>query len=590
MHTGWITLAQLPLVFLLAGKRNLIGYATGTSYERLNWIHRWVARCMFITATIHLGYFFRTWAQYDYIERKLEIDIISRRGLGAWCVLLWIVLSSFAPIRGWRYELFVAQHIISFIGFVVMVRLHTPSDAHVYVWVPVAVFFFDRALRIIYMLYTNLAIFHPGRLPRPSGPFTCNATFHALSDKATKVVILNPPFSWSPGQHAFVSCHSLVPLQSHPFTITTLSSDNSLEFVIRTQKGGTGKLFDYACVLPVNKDKSKTVIIDGPYGQVRPLEQFDTVFLLAGGAGSTFIIPLLRDLVRLRRESKPMVTRKIRLVWVVRSSTQISWFAKEIADAIATLGKFDGLVLETSAYVTCGVLSASSSSSPSKNGFLDEANPKAIPDEKTEDAVVEESELRGGDRCCGLFSALSPSSPSKNGFLDGANSRAMPDEKTEDMAAEESELCGGDRCCCQEVLEDEDAIIEANKADREKQVCCCCSQSTVPHPKIPKTIGGAGPVGARTQDSTSSQNSFAASLHLSPEHIFSGRPAIKSLLNKELEKALGESAVVVCGPAELIQKTRQAVVALSDERAVHKGTGAQGVSLPPSSFGWLARG
>ena len=542
VHTGWITLAQLPLVFLLAGKRNLIGYATGTSYERLNWIHRWVARCMFITATIHLGYFFRTWAQYDYIKRKLEIDIITRRGLCAWCILLWIVLSSFAPIRGWRYELFVAQHVISFIGFIVMVRLHTPNNAHVYVWVPVAIFFLDRALRIIYMLYTNLAIFHPRRLPKLSGPFTCNATFHALSDKATRVVILDPPFGWGPGQHAFVSCHSLVPLQSHPFTITTLSSDNSLEFVIRTQKGGTGKLFDYACVLPVNKDKSKTVIIDGPYGQVRPLEQFDTVFLLAGGAGSTFIIPLLRDLVRLRRESKPMVTRKIRLVWVVRSSTQISWFAKEIADAMATLEKFDGLILETSVYVTCGVLSA-----------------------------------------------LPSRSPSQNGFLDGTNSGAMAAEKTEDAAAEESELCGGDRCCCQEVLEDEDAIIEANKADGEKkQVCCCCSQSTVPHPKIPKTIGDTGSAGARSQDSTSSQNSFAASLYLPPEHIFSGRPAIKNLLNKELEKALGESAVVVCGPAELIQKTRQVVVALSDERAVHKGTGAQGVSLPSLIFVWLA--
>lgn len=541
MHTGWITLAQLPLVFLLAGKRNLVGYVTGTSYERLNWIHRWVARCMFITATIHLSYFLRTWAQYDYIARKFEIDIISRRGLCAWCILLWIVLSSFAPIRGWRYELFVVQHVISFIAFVVMVRLHTPSNAHVYVWVPVAIFFLDRALRIIYMLYTNLAIFHPRRLRKPSGPFTCNATFHALSDKATKVVILDPPFGWSPGQHAFVSCHSLVPLQSHPFTITTLPSDNSLEFVIRTQKGGTGKLFDYACVLPVNKDKSKTVIIDGPYGQVRPLEQFDTVFLLAGGAGSTFIIPLLRDLVRLRRESKPMVTRKVRLVWVVRSSTQIGWFAKEIADAMAALGRLDGLILETSVYVTCGVLSA-----------------------------------------------LSSSSPSKNGFLNGEDSRAMSTEKAQGPAAEESELCGGDRCCCQEVLEDEDAIIEANKADREKkQVCCCCSQSTVPHPKIPKTTTSIDLVKAQTQDSTSSENSFAAPLYLPPEHIFSGRPSIKTLLNKELEKALGESAVVVCGPAELIQKTRQVVVALSDERAVHKGTGAQGVSLPSPIFVWL---
>ncbi|CAZ80535.1 unnamed protein product [Tuber melanosporum] len=547
VRTGWITVAQLPLVFLLAGKRNLIGYATGTSYERLNWIHRWVARCMFITATIHLGYFFRTWGRYDYIGRKLEIDIISRRGLGAWCVLLWITLSSFAPIRGWIYELFVAQHVISFIGFIVMVRLHTPEKAHVYVWVPVAIFFTDRALRILYMLYANLAIFHPGRRRGPSGLFTCNATFHALSDKATKVVILDPPFNWNPGQHAFVSCHSLVPLQSHPFTIATLPSDNSLEFVIRTQKGGTEKFSDHACVLPVNRDKSKTVIIDGPYGQVRPLEQFDSVFLLAGGAGAAFIIPLLKDLVRLRRESKPMVTRKIRLVWVVRSSTQISWFAKEIAVAMGTLGEFGGLILEASVYVTCrDSLSAPSSSPPSRNGFLDVADLRAMSTEKAE--VV-------------------------------ADLKAMPTEKAEVGAVEGNELCNGGHCCCQEVLEDEDAIVEASRSGGKKQVCSCCSQPTVPHPNIPEMMADTDPAGMQTRDSTSSKNRIAPPPHLPPEHVFSGRPAIEVLMNKELEKALGESAVVVCGPAELIEKTRQVVVALSDERAVHKGTGAQGVSL-----------
>ncbi|RPA99107.1 hypothetical protein L873DRAFT_1807345 [Choiromyces venosus 120613-1] len=540
VRTGWITITQLPLVFLLAGKRNLIGYATGTSYERLNWIHRWVARCMFITATIHMGYFFRTWGQYDYIETKLEIDLISRRGLGAWCILLWITLSSFAPIRGWRYELFIIQHIISFIGFIVMVMLHSPKKAHVYVWAPVAIFFLDRALRIICISYNNLAIFHSTKRQQTSGFFTCNATFHALSGKATKVIILNPPFSWSPGQHAFVSCHSLVPLQSHPFTITTLPSDKSLEFVIRTQKGGTEKFSNHACVLPVNKEKSKTVIIDGPYGQVRPLEQFDSVFLLAGGAGATFIVPLLRDLVRLKRESKPMVTRKIRLVWVVRSSAQISWFAKEIADAIGALGKFDEPILEASIYVTCD----------------------------------------------DTLSAPLSSAPNKNGPPNAADSREMSTEKVDVVIVEESELCGGDRCCCQEVLEDEDAIVEANKAGEKKQVCCCCTQPTVPHPKIPKTTEGTDLTETQTQGSTSSQNSSATTICLPPEHIFSGRPAIKTLMNKELEKALGESAVVVCGPAELIQKTRQVVVALSDERAVHKGTGAQGIYLYTESFSW----
>lgn len=55
---GVVTLGQLPLVFLLSGKNNIIGFLTGISYERLNWLHRWTARCMLLTATIHMGYFF----------------------------------------------------------------------------------------------------------------------------------------------------------------------------------------------------------------------------------------------------------------------------------------------------------------------------------------------------------------------------------------------------------------------------------------------------------------------------------------------------------------------------------------------------
>lgn len=54
---GVVTIGQLPLIFLLSGKNNIIGFLTGISYERINWLHRWTARCMLLTATIHMGYF-----------------------------------------------------------------------------------------------------------------------------------------------------------------------------------------------------------------------------------------------------------------------------------------------------------------------------------------------------------------------------------------------------------------------------------------------------------------------------------------------------------------------------------------------------
>jgi hypothetical protein len=44
--------------------------------------------------------------------------------------------------------------------------------------------------------------------------------------------------------------------------------------------------------------------------------------------------------------------------------------------------------------------------------------------------------------------------------------------------------------------------------------------------------------------------------------------------------------VVVCGPQGLVSDVKGDVVGLSDERGVHKGTGAQGVYLHTESFGW----
>jgi hypothetical protein len=72
----------------------------------------------------------------------------------------------------------------------------------------------------------------------------------------------------------------------------------------------------------------------------------------------------------------------------------------------------------------------------------------------------------------------------------------------------------------------------------------------------------------------------------SKANFLSGRPYPRTIIRKVLEKAEGESAVVVCGPRGLADDVRRSVVYLSDERAVHKGTGAQGIYLHVENFGW----
>jgi ferric-chelate reductase len=35
-------------------------------------------------------------------------------------------VSTLAPIRNWRYEFFVIQHLITFFGFIIAVMIHIP--------------------------------------------------------------------------------------------------------------------------------------------------------------------------------------------------------------------------------------------------------------------------------------------------------------------------------------------------------------------------------------------------------------------------------------------------------------------------------
>lgn len=133
---------------------------------------------------------------------------------------------------------------------------------------------------------------------------------------------------------------------------------------------------------------------------------------------------------------------------------------------------------------------------------------------------------------------------------------------------EDANACGLDgTCCCRTSI---DEASTSNPAP-----CCCC----VPANAAPNTD---------SRSSTSStQNSRKQTLlvHRSIQ-IFSGRPKTKDTVRRSLEQALGESAVVVCGPQGLVSDVKQGVVELSDERAVHKGTGAQGVYLHTESFGY----
>lgn len=563
-RAGFVSIAQLPLIFLLAGKNNIVGYLTGISHERLNWLHRWCARCLLLTTTIHMGYFFADWAPYNYITTQLKENNIVWRGFVAWCVLLWIVLSSASPLRRWCYELFVVQHLASFAVLIGFIYIHTPEEVHVYIWIPVGLFFLDRSIRALRVVYANVSYFHPKQRKEGHmlGVWACKAEFTPLPHNTTRVVIQNPPISWTPGQHVFLSCHSIVPLQSHPFTVASIPEDGKMEFIIKAERGGTKRFFSYATKLqglPSTSDRkrTRTVAIEGPYGCIRPLRQFDSVVLLTGSTGATFTLPLLRDLVQGWKENasserekqslfgrpKGAVTRHIRFIWVVKSRGQLGWFSQQLSTISSEVEILQGqqkyVKLEMTVYVTCD------------DEFTEEHN-----------SLLTSAPLRGIKRGAVELRSRTPSLNEKGEEL------KLVDEvqifSTSDLQSkQEKRSCGPNgTCCCRTTIEDE--------GDDSISPCCCCNDSARDRP-------------LSTNSSTASNGSKKPLLHPSVS-VVCGRPSTKNIIRKSLEQALGESAVVVCGPQGLVADIKRDVCALSDERAIHKGTGAQGVYLHTESF------
>lgn len=573
-RTGPIALAQLPLIFIIAGKKNVIGYLIGSSYERLNWLHRWTARSLFLTTTIHMSYWLRSWARYEYISYKIKTDPITQRGLAAWCILLWIVLSSLAPIRRWNYELFVLQHLVTVAGFAAAIYLHIPDDFRVWVWVPIGFAITDRVVRSLSVIYINLSIFHPKN--KHSRFWACQATFEPIGSNMTRIIIKNPPIGWSPGQHVFLSCHSVAPLQSHPFTIASIPQDGTMEFLVQSKSGGTRRFFNHAqkhCGLPLvknetNKTHMAAVAVEGPYGNLRPLRQFDSVVLIAGGCGSTFTVPLLRDLVlscKLLKEKGTSArnfelptgaaTRSIRFIWVVKSRQQLEWFATQltiVAQEVEELkSERHDISVEMSIYITCDEM----------------LNPKTVmPSHPIPSGSGKPDEVA-------QFSQPSDANEKSKGSNVSIHSATVETDRGPTKISN----CGTNgACCCTDAIDDESKPSGINNE-------CSCSKDD-------------GLIQSNTEiDVQSLSSNVASSLSVTVEKtkgrsvhpaitILTGRPCPNNIIRKTLEQALGESAVVVCGPPGLVNDVRQSVVVLSDERAIHKGTGAQGIYLRTEAF------
>jgi NAD(P)H-flavin reductase len=588
-RAAWVSAAQVPLIVLLAGKLNIIGLLVGSSYERLNWLHRWVSRVLIVSVAVHAGFFLRQWIRADFLQVQLQMMPVVKYGMGAGGVLLWMNLSGLAPLRHSWYEFFVIQHLASMAVFLWCLHRHIPAYAIHWVWMSIAFVAFDRVARFVWVLIRNIKLRNPDSTTplRLADRIGYRTELHALPGDTTRVIIKNVPFHWSPGQHIFLWIPRIGFIETHPFTIsnvaTSLSSASSTphtamtmassgvnaQLEIRAHSGFSRRLHNLATRSP---DLQVRSFIQGPFGKHPDWQTFETLLLISASTGASFTLPILESVL-----ADPCCVRTVHFILLIRSRPQCSCYLHRLRAAARAHGH-SNLTVSVHVAVT---------------------GDAGADDEKFEGDVQGRCCCGDGSReggcVCGSDRAatkrFSTVSSSDDTGAQTGSCCAGPTEPDEAAAAAVASCCAGPpetyepavaSCCAGPTEEDDEPAAAAS---------CCAPQTGIPTSTVflPDMKDEGIVSSVKPVSLTGSEDSKPPILTRTVTRdvqFVARRPMLSGTIRSAVEEARGETCVVVCGGKALSGHVRNVVAGLSDERAVHKGSGAQGIALWVEEFGF----
>ena len=315
-RSGYMCMYQMTLIFLFAGRNNIMITATGWQFETFNTFHRWVARGMYFDAVIHsAGYTVYEMAAGQYPE-IFHDDYYVAWGLAATVFGGIIMLFSHRYFRDKMHEFFLIVHWVFVSVFLVGVWWHLAShNNNQWTYACVAVWAFDRAARFFRIFLAGV---------------NSKADVKVYNNDVLKLKVdYSNIWGSKPGYHAYLSFLRLDSFwESHPFTFyrsPVPGEEKKLVFCIRKRAGMTKRLAATIEAQP-NQSKRIPVLIDGPYGCTYPLEKFQTAVLIAGGIGVTTTFSYIERMKR----SGSTKDQHVVFIWVIRTLSDIEWFRDEV--------------------------------------------------------------------------------------------------------------------------------------------------------------------------------------------------------------------------------------------------------------------
>lgn len=329
-RTGIIATVQLPLVYLLSARNNLLSNITGLSYRSFQLFHKWVSRAVFLLLSCHcVFYLLFVNARGDYIER--------------WGLLKWkcantafavlAITTGLSFLRKCRYEFFKISHKLLLAIFSIGSWYHCLTLG----WI--------EYLGVAYMFWAFEYIVRACKIFASGGILKghCNLVYNTADSTPQSIrIVINHSGWWRPYPGCYcwfrVLKHDMF-WESHPFTVVSATharNYNQLVFVIRVKNGLTKRLAEYISTQP-NSKCSINLLVEGPYGNSVPFKQYNQSLLVAGGVGLAVIYSLAKDIAQiyraqeLRGKSNPAPNRKmVFLLWIVPNFESVLAFRNEI--------------------------------------------------------------------------------------------------------------------------------------------------------------------------------------------------------------------------------------------------------------------
>lgn len=272
--------------------------------------------------------------------------LIDKQATIAMCAL---VAFSLYGIRRAHYEIFLVTHIVLSIATLWSMYYHveifSEGEWNIFIWLCLAVWIFDRVMRLGRILIFNWNPFNTKAIvsydtdsnlirmdvdgtknwatPQPgtyyyihvlddilyahqSHPFT----LAYVSSDLTASLAPPSPLSSRPSAHRTSSSHSTQSSESDALLAPSFAvSALNLVFLIRPYDGFTSRLKSHCLLHP----KRLRVLIDGPYGHSEALHTFPNVLFIVGGTG--IAVPLSHLHRILQTDSQ---VQSVKIVWAVR--------------------------------------------------------------------------------------------------------------------------------------------------------------------------------------------------------------------------------------------------------------------------------